>query len=33
MEPTRCPWLPTQHALYVEYHDTEWGVPSRDSRH
>lgn len=33
MEPTRCPWLPTQHALYVEYHDAEWGVPSRDPRH
>lgn len=33
MEPTRCPWLPIQHALYVEYHDTEWGVPSRNPRH
>jgi len=30
---TRCPWLPLQHPLYVEYHDTEWGVPSRDARY
>ena len=29
---TRCPWLPLQHPLYVEYHDTEWGVPSWDGR-
>jgi DNA-3-methyladenine glycosylase I len=30
---TRCPWLPLQHPLYVEYHDTEWGVASRDPRY
>ena len=30
---TRCPWLPVQHALYVTYHDQEWGVPSRDPRY
>ena len=30
---TRCPWLPLQHPLYVEYHDTEWGVSSRDPRY
>jgi DNA-3-methyladenine glycosylase I len=30
---TRCPWLPLQHPLYVEYHDNEWGVPSRDPRY
>lgn len=30
---TRCPWLPLQHPLYVEYHDKEWGVPSRDPRY
>jgi DNA-3-methyladenine glycosylase I len=30
---TRCPWLPLQHPLYCEYHDTEWGVPSRDPRY
>jgi DNA-3-methyladenine glycosylase I len=29
----RCSWLPLQHPLYVEYHDTEWGVPSRDPRY
>lgn len=30
---TRCPWLPLQHPLYVGYHDTEWGVPSREPRY
>jgi len=30
---TRCPWLPLQHPLYCQYHDNEWGVPSRDARH
>ncbi len=29
----RCPWLPGDRELYTEYHDTEWGVPSRDPRH
>ena len=29
----RCPWLPIDKPLYVEYHDTEWGVPSRDARY
>jgi DNA-3-methyladenine glycosylase I len=33
VEKTRCPWLPTDKPLYVEYHDTEWGVPSRDPRY
>ena len=33
MERSRCPWVPTQHALYVRYHDEEWGRPSRDERH
>lgn len=33
VEPIRCPWLPAQHELYRHYHDTEWGVPSRDPRH
>jgi DNA-3-methyladenine glycosylase I len=28
-----CPWVPVQHPLYVAYHDTEWGVPSRDPRY
>lgn len=31
-EPTRCPWCGDD-PLYVAYHDTEWGVPSRDDRH
>ena len=30
-EPFRCPWCGTD-PLYVAYHDTEWGVPERDSR-
>lgn len=25
----RCPW-PMNHALAIEYHDTEWGVPVHD---
>jgi DNA-3-methyladenine glycosylase I len=29
----RCPWLPAHLDLYREYHDTEWGVPSRDARY
>ena len=29
----RCPWVPEDKPLYVEYHDNEWGVPSRDPRH
>lgn len=29
----RCPWVSKDKPLYVEYHDTEWGVPSRDPRH
>ncbi len=29
----RCPWVPEDKALYIEYHDTEWGVPSRDPCH
>jgi len=28
---TRCTWCGTD-PLYVAYHDTEWGVPERDSR-
>jgi DNA-3-methyladenine glycosylase I len=27
----RCPWCGTD-ALYVAYHDSEWGVPERDDR-
>jgi DNA-3-methyladenine glycosylase I len=28
----RCEWG-TNDPLYMEYHDTEWGVPSHDDRH
>ena len=27
----RCPWCLSEQ-IYVEYHDHEWGVPSRDDR-
>ncbi|MEL6473859.1 MAG: DNA-3-methyladenine glycosylase I [Pseudomonadota bacterium] len=27
-----CAWAPLDDALYRHYHDTEWGVPIRDSR-
>jgi len=27
-----CGWAPATDALYRGYHDTEWGVPERDSR-
>ena len=30
--PTRCAWA-AGGPLEIEYHDTEWGVPSRDDRH
>jgi DNA-3-methyladenine glycosylase I len=30
----RCPWVPPGDELYVDYHDTEWGVPVHDdARH
>ena len=29
----RCQWVPVDDALYVAYHDDEWGVPSYDDRH
>lgn len=32
VEKQRCPWCGSD-PLYVAYHDTEWGVPSRDDRH
>ena len=28
----RCPWPRETNALYVHYHDTEWGVPEHDDR-
>jgi DNA-3-methyladenine glycosylase I len=30
--PHRCGWV-TDDPLYLAYHDTEWGVPSRDETH
>jgi DNA-3-methyladenine glycosylase I len=30
---TRCEWAPVSDALYLAYHDEEWGVPSHDERH
>ena len=30
--PERCPWCGSD-PLYIDYHDREWGVPSRDDRH
>ena len=30
--PERCPWPRSANALYVRYHDTEWGVPEHDDR-
>jgi DNA-3-methyladenine glycosylase I len=31
-EPSRCPWVPLDKPLYVQYHDEEWGVPVRDDQ-
>jgi DNA-3-methyladenine glycosylase I len=33
MTKSRCSWVPEGNALYVAYHDEEWGVPSHDDRH
>ena len=30
MEPHRCPWAKGDN--YIQYHDTEWGVPVHDDR-
>ena len=27
---TRCPWCVSGNDLYINYHDTEWGVPAYD---
>jgi DNA-3-methyladenine glycosylase I len=32
-EKRRCQWAGLTKPLYLEYHDEEWGVPSRDDRH
>jgi len=29
----RCEWVAGAAALYLDYHDLEWGVPSHDDRH
>lgn len=29
----RCRWVNMKNPLYVAYHDSEWGVPSRDDRY
>jgi len=29
---TRCPWADPNFALYITYHDTEWGVPVHHDR-
>ncbi|HEV8564290.1 MAG TPA: DNA-3-methyladenine glycosylase I [Actinomycetota bacterium] len=29
----RCAWVPAGDALYVAYHDEEWGMPSLDDHH
>ena len=28
----RCPWANPKNPAYIEYHDTEWGVPVHDDR-
>jgi DNA-3-methyladenine glycosylase I len=33
VEPKRCEWVVGADALYLEYHDREWGAPSHDDRH
>jgi len=30
--PQRCQWVPVDDALYLSYHDEEWGVPVHDER-
>ncbi|HEY1559726.1 MAG TPA: DNA-3-methyladenine glycosylase I [Caulobacteraceae bacterium] len=32
LNPTRCRWATPGDALYVAYHDGEWGMPEYDSR-
>jgi DNA-3-methyladenine glycosylase I len=32
-ERVRCAWARTTDPAYLEYHDTEWGVPSHDDGH
>lgn len=30
--PCRCAWVNLKNPLYVQYHDTEWGIPQHDDR-
>ena len=32
MEKTRCPWVPLDDPLYLDYHDHEWGVPLHEDQ-
>jgi DNA-3-methyladenine glycosylase I len=32
MPRSRCPWSENVSQTYLDYHDTEWGVPVRDDR-
>jgi DNA-3-methyladenine glycosylase I len=32
MQPNRCSWVNADSRLMLEYHDTEWGVPTHDDR-
>lgn len=29
---SRCAWVPANDELYINYHDTEWGVPVHDDQ-
>ena len=33
MEKKRCSWVNLKSHVYLQYHDTEWGVPSYDDRY
>ncbi len=32
MQPLRCPWAKPTEPIYIDYHDTEWGVPVYDDQ-
>jgi DNA-3-methyladenine glycosylase I len=32
MSKTRCPWVPLDDPLYLDYHDHEWGTPVHDDQ-
>jgi len=32
MDIKRCQWVENQPAIYIEYHDRQWGVPVHDDR-